>query len=269
MKEVRFHDPDLSWGIFRRRFADELLHLMEGMLGVLTTRGRCLMWNNSLPDRHRYDCAVYRLRKEGLIAQRMDRGGNPVLVLTDAGRSHLRPEMKPERFWSKRWHGTWFVLIYDVPESNRAYREALRGFLKRLRMGKLQRSVWISHRDIRPEYADLQEAAAVGDYAFLFEAQTLLDMDPVIVVSKAWDFHRLYQAHQWYCDCYGKKLSGVVAGRVRTSSLVELAREELSAYVTVMQDDPLLPQELLPLGYLGQKVYALHQEISGEIAKRI
>lgn len=269
MQEVRFHDPDLSWGVFRRRFADELLHLIEGMLGVLATRGRSLTWNDSLPERHRYDCAVYRLRKEGLIAERKGRGGNPALILTEEGRSRLRPEMKPERFWGKRWHGTWFVLVYDVPESNRAYRQALRGFLKRLRMGKLQRSVWVSHRDIRGEYADLQEAAAVGDYAFLFEAQTLLGMDPVTIVNKAWDLDRLGQAHQWYCECYGKKLSEVVAGRVRASSLVELAREELSAYLTVMQDDPLLPQELLPSGYFGQKVYGLHCEITREIARRV
>jgi DNA-binding transcriptional regulator PaaX len=36
-----------------------------------------------------------------------------------------------------------------------------------------------------------------------------------------------------------------------------------------MEEDPLLPQELLPLGYHGQEVFQLHSEITRLIARAL
>ena len=264
-----FHDPDLSWGVFRRRFGDELLHLFEGYLEILSTRGRSLSWNHSFPDRQKYRSAVYRLRKDGLIA---DRGGldqTPSLVLTTMGEDRIRPEMKPERFWKKRWGGTWYLLMYDVPEMERSYRNALRGFLERLRMGCLQRSVWISHSDIRGEFADLRDAASVDSYAFLFEAQTLLDMRPDQIVRKAWAFDRLAEEQRWYCSYAREKNRKVIAGSFSGKELQALACEEMSAYLTAMTKDPLLPAEIHPSGYLGRTAWDVHRDLIREIAHRL
>ena len=52
-------------------------------------------------------------------------------------------------------------------------------------------------------------------------------------------------------------------------SLLELARAELDAYLSVMQSDPLLPQKLWPQDYLDESVYQLHRRISREIRQRL
>lgn len=269
MNSDNFHDPDLSWGLFRRRFGDELLHLFEGYLEVLATRGRSFTWNHSFPDRHKYRAAVYRLKKDGLIAEKGRLNRAPSLILTPKGEERIRPEMRPERFWKKRWGGTWYILMYDVPESERSYRNSLRGFLARLRMGCLQKSVWVSHRDIRPEFADLQDAASIDNYAFLFEAQTLLGMEPHQIVYKAWHFDELEQEQRWYCDYAKGKISKLIAGKIEEKELETVAREEMSAYLTAMEKDPLLPGELHPSGYFGRTAWNLHVELTREIGHRL
>ena len=65
-------------------------------------------------------------------------------------------ELRPEKFWNRKWDGIWYVLAYDVPEPQRSYRESLRRFLQRLRMGGLQGSGWVSPRGsdaVRPSDA--------------------------------------------------------------------------------------------------------------------
>jgi len=269
MAEKKFHDPDFSWGVFRRRIGDELLHLFAGYVEVLGTRGRSLIFKNCYPDGHRYRDAVYRLRKEGLIADRGSLHRAPTLVLTEEGERRLRPEMRPERFWKRRWGGTWYLLMYDVPETERQYRHALRGFLVRLRMGCLQKSVWVSHRDIRPEYGDLLEAAAVGGYAVLMEAQTLLEMEPWRVVEQAWPFDAIRERHCRFDEYAREKLSELSHGKAAKAGIESLAGEEMLAYREAMRDDPLLPAELYPPDYLGPQVLKLHRELVAEIGRRL
>jgi phenylacetic acid degradation operon negative regulatory protein len=269
MGEREFHDPDFSWGVFRRRIGDELLHLVTVYAEVLATRGLSLTWNESFPNRRQYHSAVYRLRKQGLIAESGGLHRKPALILTEKGEQRISPEMRPQRFWRKRWGGTWYLLMYDVPESQRKYRNALRGFLRRLRMGRLQKSVWVSHRDIRPEYADLQEAAAVGEYAVLMEAQTLLGMEPWRICEAAWPFERIEQAQAAYCEYAERKLSDLSCTGAGVADVESLAREELQAYREAMREDPLLPTELHPPCYNGQKVLDLHCRLIATIGERL
>lgn len=269
MVKQGFHDPVLSWSVFRRRAGDEILALIDGYFEVLATRGRSLTWNTSFPDKRKYYNAVYRLRKDGLIAGRGGGRGAPYLALTEEAEKRLNPAMKPERYWKKRWGGTWYILMYDVPESQRGYRDALRGFLTRMRMGSLQKSVWVSHRDIRGEFADLQEAAGVNEYAYLFEAQTLLGLEPAVLAWKAWSLDDLEQEQRIYCDYAKKTIDNVISDNVKQENLEKLAREEMAAYLNAMQKEPLLPSELYPAAYQGREAWDLHCDLVREIGRRL
>ncbi len=159
--------------------------------------------------------------------------------------------------------------MYDVPEKERSYRNALRGFMTRLRMGCLQKSVWISHMDIRPEFADLQEAAGINDFAFLFEARTQLGMDPRRVATQAWWSGELQKKQLAYCDYAGKKLRLLIAGKITGDEIEALAIEDISAYLAAMEKDPLLPEDIHPPGYQGRTAWNLHSEMTREIARRL
>ncbi|MBN1268962.1 MAG: hypothetical protein JXB04_05200 [Kiritimatiellae bacterium] len=264
-----YHNPNLSLPVVRRRVSEEFLQLLMETGDVLATRGRCLTWSSCWDNRQAYGGVLRRLRKAGLVVERRGKDNEPMLTLTDKAASRVPIECRPERYWKYKWNGLWYVLTYDVPESNRAYRNVLRGFLTRLRMGWLHRSVWVTPRDIRPEYDDLVRGAAVGRYAFLLEAETVLGQSPLEVVEGAWDMDRLQQIQHWYHQVFAENLERLRTADVPEEELVELARDEMSAYLSAMQEDPLLPRVLWPPGYRGEAAYRLHKAFVREVARRL
>ena len=265
----KFHNPNICIRVIRRRVIDELLQLFVTYIEMSATRAKSFAWNNSFPSRESYRMAVYRLRRAGLIAYRRSSDNEGVISIMPDAKARMPEVYKPEKFWKTKWKGVWYVMVYDVPEKNRRYRDTLREFLFRMRMGCLQKSVWVTTRDIRPEYDDMARAAAISQYAFLFQAQTVLGQRPMEIVEAAWDFDRLEEVQLWYCEVYGDNLGRVLSGKLTRQGLEYLAREEMSAYLSVMEGDPLLPEELLPRRYHGMSVYALHKKMIKAIGKRL
>lgn len=266
MKPHWFYHPDYCPKVIARRANAELLELMGGWGNALATRGRSLVWSRSMEGLERFRQAQYRLRKQGLLVHHHADGRLPGLVLTDAGERALDDIARPQRWWDAKWPGRWFVVIYDVPERERGYRAGLRQFLRRLRMGCLQGSVWISPRDIRPQYDDLVEAGGAASVAHLLEARTVLGQSPQQLVEEAWAFEALARGHAWYEQMAKRAQSQVESLAHRRAALLALAREDLAAYRRVMESDPLLPRALWPPTYRGERVFKLHRALQHLIA---
>lgn len=263
-----FHHPDISLPVVRRRVGQELLETLE-FLGDLTLHHmHAVMRNETAPDNRARDRAIDRLAKQGLAVVR--RGvETPTLSISDHGLDSLQDYLRPERWWSKKWSGIWYLLVFDVPEADRAYRNALRAFLKRLRLGCFQKSVWITPHDIRPDYDDLAEAAALDAFACLFEAKTVLGMPSEKVVWASWDMDRLYEIQSRFCDLCRENAEALCGlGFVGQEDLLQLVSLQLEAYRSAFVLDPLLPNELLPRDYKGREAYELHRELSTEIRAR-
>ena len=265
-----FHHPDLSLPVIRRRAAEEWLDLMLELGDAVASRGWSVALRSCYPSRTAYHSAIYRLRKRGLIAYRREGGQEPVLMLTPAAEAQRRPALCPERWWDRKWNRIWYLLVYDVPEHRRAYRSALRQFLRRMRMGCLQRSVWVSPHDVRPDFDDLVKAGGVDAYAYLFEARTVLGLKPDAVVNAAWPWPQLQHAQEDYCQASESILDTLhKKATCPGDSLLQLARLDLAAYLRAMHDDPLLPRILWPPDYLGAKALRMHRAISREIQSRL
>jgi len=255
-----FHHPDISFPVVRRRISLELIEMLE-MFGELTRHGALsFIYSNRIrPNNRSLDQAIGRLTKQGLVVTR--RGlDTPLLKLTEG--VVLEDYFYPEKWWNKKWNGIWYQLVYDVPEADRSYRNILRDFLKKQRMGCFQKSVWITPSNIRPQYADLDEAAALGAFACLFEARTVLGMSADQVVQEAWDMDRLYDIQKLFCDIYLENQT-LMEGCAELSQeeLMRLAAEELAAYRSAFVLDPLLPEALLPHNYKGKDALAIHRNM--------
>lgn len=260
-----FHHPDVSLPVVRRRIGLEVLELLE-VLGDVAVHGAWeFLSNRSYPNRKALDQAIGRLSQQGLLVKR--RGlDTPMLQLSEDAGNALEGYFRPEKWWNRKWSGIWYLLVYDVPEADRSYRNVLRKFLNKQRMGCFQKSVWITPHDIRPQYADLDEAAALGAFACLFEARTVLGMSADHVVWESWDFDRLYGIQNRFCQVYSENLdllNGTAAPCL--DSLMELAAEEIDAYRSAFVLDPLLPAQLLPRNYKGKEAYELHQKLTTQI----
>lgn len=266
MKAPLFHHPRFNFTVLRRRGTEELLALTQAYFEFVATRGKSLDWDRTYPDKRAYYMAMHRLRRAGLVAYVID-GKHQVLRMTGEGMARLPEYHAPEKRWNAKWHGYWYTLMYDVPEAHRPNRHALRRFIKDLGMGCLQKSVWVTPNDIRPEYDDLDKAASIRDYAVLFESRTVLGYPDREIANRAWDFAGLGKAQRAYVYSAEKQLARVKAGRLTSAVLEQLGREEMQAYMSVMHDDPLLPKVLHPPGYQGPAVYRHHRRLVKAIGR--
>lgn len=262
-----FHHPDISLPVIRRRATEEFLDLMAAYGKMVAERQFDNFFATCFPSTTARDSAAYRLRKAGVIAYQRAKDGSRVLRLAP-GRPP-RDVFDPQRLWKRPWSGRWSVLTYDVAEEERVFRDSLRRFLKRLRMGCLQKSVWISPDDIRPDYDDLRQTLQIDFVAYLFEARTVLGRRAEDIVRSAWDFARLRDQHGWYLGFVERHHKLVLLPKTSASAVNALAREEITAYLTAMDSDPLLPRRLIPVGYTGFEVFDAHQRFVRAVRRRI
>ena len=100
----------------------------------------------------------YRLRKQGCV--KVTKKNNQIYIsLTKKG--------KRKAGWlnidsiaikePKKWDGKWRIIIFDVAELKKLYREAFRGKLKELGFCPLQKSTWVHPYNCRKEIKLLRE----------------------------------------------------------------------------------------------------------------
>ncbi|MDZ8118344.1 PaaX family transcriptional regulator C-terminal domain-containing protein [Pontiella agarivorans] len=269
MKWKSFHHPDWSLPVVRRRVQEEWMDLLQDLAELLRTAGRSHLWQHTYPNLRSYHNSMSRLRKAGLIVKNTETAQLPRLELTDLGKEYLPVYHQPEKLWNTSWNGIWYMLIFDVPEAERHYRDNLRAFLKRMRMGGLQKSVWITPRDIRPEYDDLKRAANLDAVSYLLESRTVLHHEAREIVDTSWNWEWINKLQNRYLSVYRHNLKLLEHIDHDADALLILLKEDSEAYIQCMHLDPLLPNELLPTNYLGIDVHALHKTLRKKVAHQL
>lgn len=109
------------------------------------------------PRKKIYD-SFYNLRRQGLIETRNE-NGQIYINLTEKGKKaagYLQiDELRIKR--PKTCDSKWRIVVFDIAELKRLYREAFRGKLKRIGFLPLQKSVWIHPFDCRAEIELLRD----------------------------------------------------------------------------------------------------------------
>jgi phenylacetic acid degradation operon negative regulatory protein len=205
---------------------------------------------------------VARLRKEGWLDSRRD-GRETVYALTDRawrlldeGRSRIFDRAKGP------WDGQWHMVIYSVPETERALREQLRKKLAWLGFGPLSSSVWLSPHDrIALVQADFAEQAAVRLDVFHARSQGAgADRD---MAERAWDLAGIDRDYAALLGDYRPRLGRYRDGGLRgQDALVERMRL-MHDYRLFPFRDPDLPPELLPAGWSGRAAHEVFLEAHG------
>ena len=103
------------------------------------------------PRKKIYD-TFYKLKKKGLI--KIEKKNHQIYIfLTKEGKKRAGMfqidslKIKKPKKWDKKWR----ILIFDIAQLKKFYREALRGKLKDLGFYQLQKSVWVHSFDCRSE----------------------------------------------------------------------------------------------------------------------
>ncbi len=196
-----------------------------------------------------------RMRKEGWFDTRRE-GRQVVYTLTDRawqlldeGRTRIFERAHPP------WDGQWRMVIYAVPEQDRAERERLRRTLSWLGFGPLATATWVSpHERLDDVERALPETTARLDLLTGRSRSRATDLD---MVERCWDLKALGRDYQ---DLVGRleELPGAaeLAGLPGPEAL-RLRTELVSGYRQFPFRDPDLPAELLPADWPGTRAHEL------------
>jgi len=105
-----------------------------------------------------------RLRREGYL--KVEKHNHQIYIsLTKEGRKKAGRfqvnGLKIEK--PKHWDGLWRIIIFDIIQPQRIKREALRGFLRRLELYPLQKSVWVHPYNCKDEIKLLRDFFGLGE----------------------------------------------------------------------------------------------------------
>jgi len=100
----------------------------------------------------------YNLKRRGLIKIEI-KNHQIYISLTEKGRKKAGmfqiDKLKIKR--PKKWDGKWWLVIFDISQLKKLYREAFRGKLKELGFYQLQKSVWVYPFDCEAEIELLRD----------------------------------------------------------------------------------------------------------------
>jgi phenylacetic acid degradation operon negative regulatory protein len=205
---------------------------------------------------------VARLRKEGWLQSSRD-GRETVYALADAA-WELLDEGRSRIFERATgpWDGQWHMVIYSVPETERALREQLRKKLSWLGFGPLSSSVWVSPHDriaqVRDAFAD-EDAVRLDAFHSRSEG-TDADRD---IAARSWDLAGLERDYTEFVQRYQGRLAGYRAGEVRGRDALVERMHLIHDYRMFPFRDPDLPPELVPGGWPGRRAHELFLEAHG------
>ena len=199
--------------------------------------------------------ALARMRREGWFDTRRE-GRHAVYTLTDKswrlldeGRTRIFERTHPT------WDGQWRMVIYAVPEQDRAERERLRRALSWLGFGPLATATWVSPHE-RLDYVErsLRDTSARLDLLTCRSRDRATDLD---MVERCWDLKALGRDYQDFVSRLEDLPATSELARLPGPDALRLRIELVSCYRHFPFRDPDLPVELLPGDWPGHRAHDL------------
>lgn len=209
------------------------------------------------------------LEQSHLIERDPGSGNDRLYRLTAKGRLHVLGGRDPQKCWLREWDGRWRMVLFDVPTSRNTERARLRRYLQGKGFGWLQNSVWITPDPLEEEQRILRDGKVDVGSLLLLEARPCAGESDAEIVTCAWDFNRInrnYTAHLRVLDAWP---DGNLRSETRAQALQRWASAERKAWLDAVTIDPLLPERLLPSGYLGQKAWGRRIEVLREAGRQL
>ena len=105
---------------------------------------------------------LYRIK---YINKKDNSDGSVDIIITEKGKlKALNIQLNNIKNQTKKWDGKWRMVAFDVPESYKKRRDALRQRLKTIGFKELQKSVFVTHFDCIKEIALFVNFFKLGNY---------------------------------------------------------------------------------------------------------
>jgi phenylacetic acid degradation operon negative regulatory protein len=193
--------------------------------------------------------SVSRLKRRGVVASER-RGGVAGYRLTEHGEAVLRAG--DARIFGRRASSPgWVLVVFSIPEAQRALRHRLRSGLARLGLGTVAPAVWIAPAHLSSSVRELVDELGVADRVELFAAVPL-DAD----AGRWWDLDALAGEYRRYLAEWSGAESGGFAEYIG----------HLDAWRRIPFHDPGLPLDALPADWPGERAWAVFAALDARLA---
>lgn len=127
--------------------------------------------------------SIQRLSAEKLLEEKQLDDGSFRLVLTATGKRQANIlsimgssiNFKKSKFWDEKWR----LVIFDIPEKDRIFRDILREHLNELGFYKLQNSVFVSPHPFERPILDLVDLYSATPYVRVITATKIDNSDSI------------------------------------------------------------------------------------------
>jgi phenylacetic acid degradation operon negative regulatory protein len=212
---------------------------------------------------------ILQLEKRTLIERDLASPQDRIYRLSAQGRIQALGGRDPAAQWTRFWDGHWRLVLFDVPEAKSYRRKNLRRYLRRHHFGRLQKSVWITPDPVHEEKRILAGGLIETGSLVLMEARPCAGESDHDIATGAWDFQKINRSYRRYLEVLnahpGERLTTPDAAR----NFQRWARQERIAWLAAVGTDPLLPQRILPEGYLGREAWRRRIEVLGRARRQL
>lgn len=125
---------------------------------------------------------LYRLKKQGLITKDPKR---KIYYLTDKGKEFVSYIEDRYLILKKPWDGKVRIVIFDIPEEKKGWREWIRQELLLLRFHQLQKSVYIGKHPLSESFYKEIAKAGLLRYVFVFTAGEIDQRERILEILEA------------------------------------------------------------------------------------
>lgn len=200
-------------------------------------------------DYETFKYAFQRLKRKGLVeAVKEETYFKP--QLTKQGLKKLR-EFIPTYNKKRPWDGRIYLITYDISEERKPDRDLLRETLKRVGCGYLQNSVWLTPYNPKGILETFVEEHSLHGSIIVSDTGT----DGAVgsrslkeLIREVYNLDELNDRYKSFLYKFSKGKKGPAADTVA------------SHYLSILQDDPQLPFELLPTGWRGDEAYEFYED---------
>ncbi|MFI9503286.1 PaaX family transcriptional regulator C-terminal domain-containing protein [Nocardia sp. NPDC052566] len=209
---------------------------------------------------------IRRLVADGQLTQQ-GRGRRAILRADGEFRSSIAPNVDFVRYMYDQdrgaapWDGTWHLVAFAIPETERQARDAMRDGIVHLGGAAIQGGLYVSPNPWEPYIEDLAAQLGVGTYLTRLTTTNLgtggLD-SPHEIAARLWPLNEIAARHERLFAIASARLDRVTGPATLSRSETITVLVELAAEFTRATDpDPLLPPELLPQPWPGTRARAV------------
>ncbi|MGD9989696.1 PaaX family transcriptional regulator [Pseudonocardia sp.] len=212
--------------------------------------------------------AIHRLKRRGLVdaERRADAAG--YALSADAHGLLAEGDVRIFGHTRGRADDGWVLVVFSVPDTERAKRYQLRSTLTRLGFGTVSPGTWIAPRHLETATVETLERAGLAGFTQVFTGPHVAGGELAGLVASWWDLDGLQALYADFLERFepvgARWLAGAGGPDDDARAFVDLV-DMLTAWRRLPYADPGLPLDLLPAGWNGERAHELFAALSARL----